>query len=106
MLVFEPIKASWEGGLVKSQVPFGRARIPGGWLVALMSGTVSAQLTLCFVPDPEHRWDGSSLPETTLETGSRLDTYRRDPVWREPLLEADDMMTRTIDETRRHPSRE
>ncbi len=100
MLVFEPIKASWEGGLVKSQVPFGRARIPGGWLVALMSGTVSAQLTLCFVPDPEHRWDGSSLTETTSDTASRLETYRRDPVWREPPLEADDMMTRTIHETR------
>ena len=106
MLVFEPIKTNLDGGLFKSQVPFGRARIPGGWLVALMSGTVSAQLTLCFVSDPEHRWDGSSLPETASETEPRLDTYRRDPVWREPLLEADDMMTRTIDETRRHPSRE
>ena len=106
MLVFEPIKARWEGGLLKSQMPVGRARIPGGWLMALMSGTVSAQLTLCFVPDQEHRWNGSSLPETTLETGPRPDTYSRDPVWREPLLEADDMMTRTIDETRRHPSRE
>jgi hypothetical protein len=85
MLVFEPIKASWEGGLFNSQVPsFGRARIPGGWLVALISGTVSAQWTLCFVPDPEHRWDGSSLPETTLERGAGLD-YRRDPVWRDPV---------------------
>ena len=63
MLVFESIQARWEGGLLKSQVPVGRARIQGGWLVALMSGTVSAQLTLCFVPDPEHRWDGSSLSE-------------------------------------------
>ena len=25
--------------------------------------TVNAQTTLCFVPDPEHRWDGSSLPK-------------------------------------------
>ena len=102
MLVFESIQARWEGGLLKSQVPVGRARIPGGWLVALMSGTLSAQLTLCFVPDPEHRWDGSSLPETASETGPRLDTYRRDPVWRDTHLDADDMIERTIHETRRH----
>ena len=63
MLVFEPIKARWQGGLLKSPVPVGRAKIPGGWLVALMSGTLSAQLVLCFVPDPDHRWDGSSLPQ-------------------------------------------
>ena len=31
-----------------------RAKIPGGWLMMYNN--------LSFVPDPEHRWDGSSLP--------------------------------------------
>lgn len=31
-----------------------RAKIPGGWLVK--------RNAVSFVPDPEHRWDGSSLP--------------------------------------------
>jgi hypothetical protein len=34
-----------------------RAPIPGGWLVASHSGSVT------FVPDPEHAWDGTSLKE-------------------------------------------
>jgi hypothetical protein len=65
MLVFEPIQARWEASLVKGPVPVGRAKIPGGWLVGLMSGTVNAQTVLCFVPDPEHCWDGSSIPDGT-----------------------------------------
>jgi hypothetical protein len=32
-----------------------RTKIPGGWLVVMPTG-------ITFVPDPEHRWDGSSLP--------------------------------------------
>jgi hypothetical protein len=62
MLVFESIQARWEG-LFKVTVPVGRASIPGGWLVGLLSGTSNAQISLCFVPDPEHRWDGSSIQE-------------------------------------------
>jgi hypothetical protein len=62
MLVFEPLKATWQG-VFKTTLPCGRARIPGGWLVGVVSGTSNAQLVLCFVPDPEHRWDGSSLLE-------------------------------------------
>jgi hypothetical protein len=63
MLVFEPINARWDASLFKGPVPVGRAKIPGGWLVGLVSGTFNAHTVLCFVPDPEHRWDGSSLPE-------------------------------------------
>jgi hypothetical protein len=44
-----------------------RARVPGGWLVAVVSGTVNSHTAVCFVPDPEHRWDGSSLPEPATE---------------------------------------
>lgn len=32
-----------------------RAKIPGGWLVALRP-----QDNLTFVPDPQHNWDGGS----------------------------------------------
>jgi hypothetical protein len=37
-----------------------RAKIPGGWLVY---GTTSGDTaSLVFVPDPNHEWDGGSLP--------------------------------------------
>jgi hypothetical protein len=37
-----------------------RAKIPGGWL---LYGTTSGDAaSLVFVPDPNHEWDGSSLP--------------------------------------------
>ena len=38
-----------------------RAKIPGGWLVCLESGNVRSS-GLTFVPDPDHKWDGGSLP--------------------------------------------
>jgi len=38
-----------------------RAKIPGGWLVGVESGSVRSW-GLTFVPDPEHEWDGGSLP--------------------------------------------
>jgi hypothetical protein len=38
---------------------FFRSKIPGGWLI-YYSRTDSVVLT--FVPDPEHKWDGNSLP--------------------------------------------
>ena len=34
-----------------------RAKIPGGWLVAVRPND-----NLTFIPDPEHEWDGGSLP--------------------------------------------
>jgi hypothetical protein len=57
MLVFKPIQARWEASVIKGPIPVGRAKIPGGWLVG------NAQTVLCFVPDPEHRWDGSSISD-------------------------------------------
>ncbi len=38
-----------------------RAKIPGGWLVLGAYG-------VCFVPDPEHNWDGRSLPKGQKES--------------------------------------
>jgi len=46
----------WEP-LRSSHHPTMRAKVPGGWLVAL-AGTAGA--ALAFYPDPQHRWDGTS----------------------------------------------
>jgi hypothetical protein len=58
MLVFESVEARWESSFFKWQIQVARTKIPGGWLVG------NGQTVLCFVPDPQHRWDGSSLPDT------------------------------------------
>lgn len=53
MLTFEQLGDGLPRGYVY------RTKIPGGWLV------VVSQQEGCgatFVPDPEHRWDGNSLP--------------------------------------------
>lgn len=34
-----------------------RSAVPGGWLVCTHEGN-----SIAFVPDPEHRWNGDSLP--------------------------------------------
>ena len=40
-----------------------RAKILGGWLVETTQSTDSGTgIGLAFVPDPEHKWDGNSLP--------------------------------------------
>ena len=36
-----------------------RTKIPGGWLVFMRDGDAAG---LTFYPDPEHKWDGNSLP--------------------------------------------
>jgi hypothetical protein len=38
---------------LKSNLAAKRAKVPGGWLVAVGDG-------LAFLPDPGHKWDGSS----------------------------------------------
>ena len=53
--VWESLTVESVTGVVAAQ----RAKVPGGWLVAV-SLTCGAGVT--FYPDPEHRWDGSSLP--------------------------------------------
>jgi len=46
-----------------------RSRVPGGWLVAAFTfdryghGSAQKALSLTFVPDETHVWDGSSLPD-------------------------------------------
>ena len=36
-----------------------RAKVPGGWLVMIVWGN---EASITFYPDPDHEWDGSSLP--------------------------------------------
>ena len=40
-----------------------RSKIPSGWLVETRHSTSNGMgIGLTFVPDPEHKWDGNSLP--------------------------------------------
>lgn len=41
-----------------------RAKVPGGWLVWVSEyhGVEGYSSGLTFYPDPEHDWDGTSLP--------------------------------------------
>lgn len=64
--------ATQQHGTIKQQVfTYRRIAVPGGWLVfvpqMLEKSTVSREITGqesgVFYPDPEHRWDGGSLPE-------------------------------------------
>jgi hypothetical protein len=58
------------GGLVGARSPqMLRAKIPGGWLVETTRQVITGNsngsglgVGLAFVPDPEHKWDGKSLP--------------------------------------------
>jgi hypothetical protein len=47
-------KLQWEP-LDSSDYALLRAKVPGGWLVAMAGASVT------FYADPEHQWDGSSL---------------------------------------------
>jgi len=42
-----------------------RTKIPGGWLVMVDKWDINEErpvgVGVTFVPDPEHKWDGSSL---------------------------------------------
>jgi hypothetical protein len=39
--------------------PMLRAKVPGGWFIQVAGTTGNNGF---FYPDPEHNWDGSSLP--------------------------------------------
>ena len=48
-------------GLMHSKYLLERAKVPGGWLV-ISQFQVGPAHGLVFVPDPNHEWDGGSLP--------------------------------------------
>jgi hypothetical protein len=54
----------WE--YLAGTIALERAKVPGGWLVAIEQPTTrggpSLHPSLIFYPDPEHAWDGGSLP--------------------------------------------
>jgi len=47
-------------GSIRSFGPMWRAKIPGGWFVVI--GSPEGEAGVAFYPDPEHEWDGNSLP--------------------------------------------
>jgi hypothetical protein len=59
-LLFEPIPSKIQGW-VTSPVPISRAKVPGGWIVLIVYGAFASGNGF-FLPDPQHQWDGSSLP--------------------------------------------
>ncbi len=63
MLTFEkiPIDLAREEKLKGFEEIF-RARVPGGWLVVLKQGAAEQLGGICFVPDPDHEWNGLSNP--------------------------------------------
>ncbi len=38
-----------------------RSKVPGGWIVVILGKDDSEKVGV-FVPDPNHEWDGNSLP--------------------------------------------
>lgn len=59
-LEFKPLPQVVIDGARQNDMFSSRAKIPGGWLVRMHENGVHA---LTFVPDPEHKWDGASLPD-------------------------------------------
>jgi hypothetical protein len=49
-----PEAPSLEFKTLRSNLSVKRAKVPGGWLVAIGTG-------VAFVPDPKHEWNGASL---------------------------------------------
>ena len=61
MLIWEEVKCELmvKGFFGSGLTPMFRAKVPGGWFVRI---TVGAADNAFFYSDPEHLWDGSSLP--------------------------------------------
>ena len=66
-LIFEPLYYS---STLEKDYPSDmlRAKVPGGWLVfyreteGIFERPNLLTSTMCFYPDPDHSWDGTSLP--------------------------------------------
>ena len=60
-LIWETVKSElMEQGFFAASPPLiRRAKVPGGWFVQVSAGV---GIGAFFYPDPEHTWDGSSLP--------------------------------------------
>jgi len=52
------VSMDWQ--ILKNRAPWiERAKIPGGWLVTYESNQGNG---ITFVPDPDHIWNGDTLP--------------------------------------------
>jgi len=50
-----------------------RSPVPGGWIICVFWNTSHVGgPSVTFYPEPEHKWDGSSLPSVTEGSGSEL----------------------------------
>lgn len=61
VLLWETVKSEMmQKGFFAAAPPVTlRAKVPGGWFVQAATGVAASAF---FYPDPEHTWDGSSLP--------------------------------------------
>ena len=61
MLIWEEVKSDWiKKAFLSASPPYViRAKVVGGWFIRTGVGDGIAAF---FYPDPEHQWDGSSLP--------------------------------------------
>lgn len=46
----------------QSNTEIYRAKITGGWLISAGDNANRTGLSVAFVPDADHKWDGNSLP--------------------------------------------
>ena len=60
MLIFEDIQTPEIGWSILKKPGAKRAKVVGGWFVLITQGAIRGSF---FYPDPEHLWDGSSLPQ-------------------------------------------
>ena len=58
-IIWETIETETKDALSYSGATISRSKILGGWLVY---AGFSEQGGVTFVPDPQHQWDGGSLP--------------------------------------------
>ena len=61
VLIWEAVKSevSEKGFFAAAAPSVLRAKVPGGWFIRATTGAAGSTF---FYPDPEHTWDGSSLP--------------------------------------------
>lgn len=62
MLKFESLACDFDGQALPGFPRLFRARVPGGWIVLLKETVTQEMSGVCFVPDPKHEWDGTSMP--------------------------------------------
>lgn len=57
-LVWHKLNSSSAGGEFFKLGDVYRSKVPGGWLILVTNNARGVM----FYPDPEHNWDGGSLP--------------------------------------------